>query len=95
MNSPSKRAKKKGRKRNPGGRFQIRHTHRADRKQVCPSDKHLFHISAEQRITQSIDRKQQWMECVTVAYEAGVSLSDSQSTSQGQLAPLRNEASGQ
>ena len=95
MHSPSKRPKKKGRKRNSGGRFQIRHMYRADRKQVRRSDKHLFHISPEQRITPSIDRKQQLMECVTVAYEAGVSLSDSQSTSQGQLAPLRNEASGQ
>ena len=29
---------------------QIWHMHRADRKQVCPSDKHLFEMSAEQRI---------------------------------------------
>jgi acetyl-CoA carboxylase beta subunit len=36
---------------------QIRHMHTVDRKRVCPSDKHLFHMSAEQRITQSIDRK--------------------------------------
>ena len=36
---------------------QIQHMHRADRKQVCSIDKHLFHMSAEQRITQSTDRK--------------------------------------
>ena len=49
---------------------QIRLMHRADRKQVCSIDKHLFHMSAEQRITQSLHRKQQWIECVTIAYEA-------------------------
>ena len=67
---------------------EIRHMHRADRQQVCPSDKHLFHMSTEQRITQSLDRKQQWIECVTMAYEAWAALSDSQSTSQRLLAPL-------
>ena len=36
---------------------QIRYMNRADRKQVCSIDKHLFHMSAEQRITQSLDRK--------------------------------------
>jgi acetyl-CoA carboxylase beta subunit len=56
---------------------QIWHMHRADRKQVCPTDKYLFHMPAEQRITQSIDRKQQWIECVTTAYEAWAALSDS------------------
>ena len=30
---------------------QIQHMHRADRKRVCSIDKHLFHMSAEQRIT--------------------------------------------
>ena len=49
--------------------FPIWHMHTVDRKQVHPSDKHLFHMSAEQRITQSIDRKHQWIECVTIAYE--------------------------
>ena len=69
--------------------------YRADRKQVRSIDKHLFHMPAEQRITQSIDRKQQWIECVTIAYEAWAALSDSQSTSQRLLAPLWNQASGQ
>ena len=49
---------------------QIRHMHRADRKRVRPIDKHLLHMPAEQRITQTLDRKQQWIECVTIAYEA-------------------------
>jgi acetyl-CoA carboxylase beta subunit len=74
---------------------QIWHMHRADRKQVCPSDKHLFHMSAKQRITQSIDRKREWFECVTIAYEAWAALSDSQITSQRQLAPLWHQTSGQ
>ena len=49
-------------------------------------------MSVEQRITQSIDRKQQWIECVTIAYEAWAALSDSQSTTQKQLASLWNQA---
>ena len=73
---------------------QIWHMHRADRKQVRSIDKHLFHMSAEQRITQSIHRKQQWIECVTMAYETLAALSDSQNTSQRQVAPLWNQASG-
>ena len=41
---------------------QIRHMHRADRKRVHSIDKHLFHMSAEQRITQTLDRKKMdWM----------------------------------
>ena len=51
-------------------------------------------MPAEQRITQSLDRKLQWIECVTVAYEAWAALSDSQTTSQQQLAPLWNQSSG-
>jgi hypothetical protein len=48
---------------------QIRHMHRGDRKQVHPIDKHLFHMPAEQRIILSLDRKQQWIICVTIQYE--------------------------
>ena len=62
--------------------------HRAYRKQVHSIDKHLFHMLAEQRFTQSLDRKQQWIVCVTIAYEAWAALSDLQITSQQQLAPL-------
>ena len=46
------------------------------------------HMLAEQRFTQSLDRKQQWIVCVTIAYEAWAALSDLQITSQQQLAPL-------
>jgi hypothetical protein len=74
---------------------QIQHMHRVDRKQVRSIDKHLFHMSAEQRITQAIDRKQQCIECVTTAYESWAALSDSQITSQQQVTPLWNQASGQ
>ena len=49
-------------------------------------------MSAQQRITQSVDRKQQWIECVTSAYEAWAALSDSQLPKQRQLAPLWNQA---
>ena len=33
---------------------QIWHMHRADRKRVCPIDKHLFHMPAEQRIHRAL-----------------------------------------
>ena len=67
---------------------QIQHMHRADRKQVHSSDKYLFYMSAEQRIMQSLERKQQQIRCVTIEYEAWAALSDSQITSQRQLKPL-------
>ena len=51
-------------------------------------------MSAEQRITQSIHRKQQWIECLTMAYDAWLVLSDSQIKSQQQVAPFWNQASG-
>ena len=51
-------------------------------------------MSAEQRITQSIHRKQQWIECVTMAYDAWAALSDPQIKSQRQVAPLWNQAPG-
>jgi hypothetical protein len=74
---------------------QIWHMQKADRKRVCPTDKHLFYMPAKQRITQSLDRKQQWIECVTIAYEAWAALSESQSTSPRHLATLWNHTSGQ
>ena len=43
---------------------QIRHMHRADRKRVRSIDKHLFHMSAEQRITHSIHCCFLWIDCV-------------------------------
>ena len=73
---------------------QIWHMHRTDRKQVFSIDKHLFHMSVEQRITQSLGRKCQWIECLTSSYEAWVALCASQSPSLRQLAPLWNQASG-
>ena len=48
----------------------------------------------EQTCFLSIHRKQQWIECVTMAYEAWAALSDSQIKSQRQVAPLWNQASG-
>ena len=51
-------------------------------------------MSEEQRITQSLDRKQTWIQCVTRAYEVWAALYASQIPSQRQLAPLWNEASG-
>jgi hypothetical protein len=64
-------------KKTQKGDSQIWYMHRADRKQVHSIDRHLFHMPAEQRITQSIDRKQQWIECVTMAYKVWAALSDS------------------
>jgi hypothetical protein len=51
-------------------------------------------MSAEQGITKSLYSNQQWIECVTIAYEAWAALSDSQIISQRQLAPLWHQSSG-
>jgi hypothetical protein len=52
-------------------------------------------MSAEQRITQSLDRKQHWIVHVTNAYEAWIAYYASKIPSQRQLAPIWNQASGQ
>ena len=46
-------------------------------------DRHLFTLSLKKWLEQSQDRKQKWVECVTLAYEAWVALKDTHaSTSQ-------------
>ena len=49
---------------------QIKATHRADKFRVQGIDRHLFTLSLKKWQGQSLDRKQKWVECVTIAYEA-------------------------
>ena len=49
---------------------QIRAMHRADKFRVRGMDRHLFTLSLKRRLEQSLDRKQKWVECVTITYEA-------------------------
>jgi hypothetical protein len=49
---------------------QIKAMHRADKFRVRGMDSHLFTLSLKKRLEQSLDKKQKWVECVTIAYEA-------------------------
>jgi hypothetical protein len=44
--------------------------HRTDKFTVQGMDRHLFTLSLKKQLEQSLDRKQKWVECVTIAYEA-------------------------
>jgi hypothetical protein len=54
--------------------------HRADKLRVQDMDRHLFTLSLKKWLKQSLDRKQKWVECVTIAYEAWVALKDTQTS---------------
>jgi hypothetical protein len=41
-------------------------------------DRHLFTLSLKKRLEQSLERKQKWVECVTIAYEAWIEQKESQ-----------------
>ena len=46
---------------------QIQAIHKADKFRVRDMDRHLFTLSLKKRLEQSLDRKQKWVECVTIA----------------------------
>ena len=52
--------------------------HRADKFRVRGMDRHIFTLSLKKRLEQSLDRKQKWVECVTIAYEAWMEQKESQ-----------------
>ena len=43
-------------------------------------DRHLFTLPLKKLLEQSLDRKQKWVECAIIAYEAWVSLQDNQTS---------------
>jgi hypothetical protein len=49
---------------------QIKEIQRADKFRVRNIDRHLFTLSLNKRLEQSLDRKQKWVKCVTIAHEA-------------------------
>ena len=59
---------------------QIKTMHRADKFRVRGIDRHLFTLSLKRRLEQSLDRKQKWVECVTIAYEAWMEQKETQSS---------------
>ena len=79
-------------KKTQGVGSQVWHMHRTVQQQVCHIDKHQLHISAEQKIPKSLDRKQQWVDCDTLAYEAWAALCASQIPGQRQVESLWNQA---
>ena len=50
--------------------------HRADKLRVQGMDRHLLTLCLKKRLEQSLDRKQKWVECVTIAYEAWMEQKD-------------------
>ena len=59
---------------------QIKTMHRADKFRVRGMDRHLLTLSRKRRLEQSLDRKQKWVECVTIAYEAWMEQKETQSS---------------
>jgi hypothetical protein len=59
---------------------QIKVMHRADKFRVRGMDRHLFTLSLKKRLEQSFDRKQKWVECVTIAYEAWMEQKETQTS---------------
>ena len=54
--------------------------HRADKSRVQGMDRHLFTLSLKKWLEQSLDRKQKWVECVRIAYDAWVALKGTQTS---------------
>ena len=59
---------------------QIQTMHRADKFRVRGMERHLFTLSLKRRLEQSLDRKQKWDECVTIAYEAWMEQRETQTS---------------
>ena len=55
--------------------------HRADKFRVQGMDRHLFTLSLKKQLEHSLDRKQKWVECVTIAYEAWMEQKETQTSS--------------
>ena len=54
--------------------------HRADKFRVRGMDRHLFTLSLKKQLEQSLNRKQKWVECVTIAYKAWMEQKETQSS---------------
>ena len=59
---------------------QIQVIDRTDKLRVQGMDRHLFTLSLKKQLEQSLDRKQKWVECATIAYEAWVALKETQTS---------------
>ena len=55
---------------------------------VRPIDSHFFHMPLARRLEQSLDRKQLWVESVTIAYKSWQTLQVIQERSQQEIVPL-------
>jgi hypothetical protein len=70
----------RGASRNQEINKQIKAIQRADKFRVQSIDRHLFTLSLKKQLEQSLDRKQKWVECVTITYEAWMEQKESQSS---------------
>ena len=62
--------------------------YQTDQQRERPTDSHFFHMPLVRRLQQSLNRKQLWVESVTIAYESWQTLQIIQEPNQQQIAPL-------
>ena len=67
---------------------QIVTMYQIDQQRVRPTDSHFFHMPLARRLEQSLNRKQLWVESVTIAHESWQTLQAIQEPNQQQIAPL-------
>ena len=68
--------------------------HRADKFRVRGIDRHLFTLSLKKQLEQSLDRKQKWVEYVTIAYEAWMEQKETQTSTCQQHTLIQNKNVG-
>ena len=73
---------------------QICRMHHKDCNKVQHEDCHLFQMSCRKRLAQTLVRNQQWVQCVTIAYEVWSTLQADQQLAHRQIAPPWNQTVG-
>ena len=74
---------------------QICRMHRKDCNKVRHEDRHLFQMSCRKRLAQTLVRKQQWVQCVTIAYEVWSTIQAAQQLACCKIACPWNQKVGQ
>jgi hypothetical protein len=73
---------------------QICQMHCKDCNKVWHEDCHLFQMSCRKQLAQTLVRKQQWVQCVTIAYEVWSTIQAAQDLAHCQIAPPWNQIVG-
>ena len=81
-------------KKNQETNAQVQQIHQSDRNRVQQHDRHLFDVSVTKRLEQTLDRKEEWIECVTTAYEVWAAQQATKNIANQPFAPLWNKNHG-